>query len=163
MEELIKQIKIALDNNLYYLSLQATLSLPDICASLQSKDGKTTGQKYAEWYDNYVGSSSSFVDGKTCYKLRCSSLHEGNTQHKQLGYSRIIFIEPNEFYNFHNNIINDALNLNIKLFCTSILDAVEKWFEIIQYDDNFTNNYKKFMKRYENGLHPYISGIPVIS
>lgn len=163
MEELINQIKIALDNNLYYLSLQATLSLPDICASLQSKDGKTTGLKYAEWYDNYVESSSPYIDGKTCYKLRCSSLHQGNTQHEKLAYTRIIFIEPNEFYHCHSNIIDGALNLDIELFCTSILDAVEKWFKIIQCDDNFITNYKKFMKKYENGLHPYFVGIPVIS
>lgn len=162
MQELLNQIKTALNYKLYHLALNSSLALPDMCAALQSEDGKTNGRKYAQWYDTYVGSSSS-LDGQACYRFRCSALHQGHSQHENLGYSRILFVEPNPNFFFHNNIINDVLNIDINIFCLSIIDAVEKWLSIIQDDDNFKKNYPKFIRRYPNGIAPYIVGIPVIS
>lgn len=162
MYELLNQIKLALDNKLYYLALQSSLTIPDICASLQSTDGKTNRMKYIEWYDTHI-LEKSFIDGETCYRLRCSSLHQGHTQNEKSKYSRILFIEPNSNYIMHNNIINDALNIDILIFCNSILDAAKKWLSSVQSDETFKSNYSKFMKRYEFGLPPYIIGVPVIS
>lgn len=39
MELILKEIERALDAKLYYLALQASLTLPDICGALQSDDG----------------------------------------------------------------------------------------------------------------------------
>lgn len=39
MELILKEIERALDAKLYYLALQASLTLPDICGALQSNDG----------------------------------------------------------------------------------------------------------------------------
>lgn len=54
MRDLLQQIESGLQNNLYYLSLFATLSVPDMCAALSSPDGRTDGTKYAAWFDKYV-------------------------------------------------------------------------------------------------------------
>ena len=49
MEELLIQIELALQYNLYYLALQSTLTLPDICSALIDTKGETSGAKYASW------------------------------------------------------------------------------------------------------------------
>jgi hypothetical protein len=64
---------------------------------------------------------------------------------------------------FHDNVMNDALNIDLNIFCLSMIDAVEEWYDQIKNDPIFVENYKTFMKRYPNGLSPYIGGVPVIS
>lgn len=166
MEELLYQLKTAIDNNLYYLALYTTLTLPDICSSLASNDQKQSGKQYIEWYNKYAfGKCSSRLDGYSCYKFRCSSLHEGNTQDKRIGYSRILFVEPSATNGsiFHDNVLNDALNIDLKAFCYGMIDAVMQWLSEVQNDPNFISNYSKFMKRYPKGIPPYIVGTSIIS
>lgn len=54
MELILKEIERALDAKLYYLALQVSLTLPDICAALQSDDGRASKSKYIAWYDTYA-------------------------------------------------------------------------------------------------------------
>ena len=165
MEDLLSQIKFALNSNLYYLALYTTLTLPDICSALSSEDGQTTGKKYADWYNKYTkGKCSSNLDGFACYKFRCSSLHQGTTQDNRTGYSRVLFLEPiNKNMVLHDNVFNDALNIDLNIFCLSMIEAVEEWQYQMRDNPNFIKNYKTFMRRYPNGLSPYVVGVPVIS
>ena len=164
MEDLLKQIRFALAFNLYYLALFSSLALPDVCSALSSLNGQTSKKQYAAWFDQYAkGKCSNLLDGTECYYFRCSFLHQGNTEHKDLGYSRILFIEPNSVMLGHDNIMNDALNLDLNIFCTGMISAVEEWLNKINSDPVFLKNYAVFMKRYKDGLSPYIVGIPVIS
>lgn len=166
MEDLLLQIKTATDNNLYYLALLTTLALPDICSSLESADGKTSGAQYKDWYNKYAfGKCSTELDGHNCYKFRCSTLHDGHTQDDGLKYSRILFIEPSSTYGsvVHDNILEGALNIDLKTFCYAMIDAVHKWLLDVKDNPNFITNYSKFMKRYPTGLSPYIGGVPIIS
>jgi hypothetical protein len=166
MKELLSQVKIAIDNNLYYLALNTTLSLPDICSALSSPTGETTGKQYVDWYNKHaLGKCSSKLDGYACYKFRCSTLHQGHTQDKNLGFSRVLFIEPSPSNNLvlHDNILNDALNIDLRIFCYGMIKAVLDWLNEIQDTQLFKANYEKFMKRYPNGLEPYIVGISAIS
>jgi len=64
MEELIKQIKISLDNNLYLLGLYTCLTIPDICGAVDTKNGIANGQKYRDWYKKYVFSNYSYFPYK---------------------------------------------------------------------------------------------------
>ena len=46
-------------------------------------------------------------------------------------YSRVIFTVPNPQNNYyHNNIINDALNLDIITFCNDFVHAAEEWYRV---------------------------------
>lgn len=164
MEFLLKEIEYALNNGLYFVALQSTLTLPDICGALQSSDGVTTRDDYITWYDTYAKeSSSNAISGQDCYYFRCSCIHQGTSQNPRSSYKRIIFLIPNNSYTMHNNIINDALNIDIKIFCSNIISAVRKWEQEIKNDPNFIRNYDKLIKVYPNGLPPYIGGMPVIS
>lgn len=166
MKDFLSQIKISIDNNLYYLALYSTLSLPDICGALSSSDGQATKSRYIDWYNKYaLGKCSSTLNGLGCYKFRCSSLHQGNTQHESLPYSRVLFIEPAATNGnvLHDNNIMGALNIDLRRFCYGMLDAVNEWLSEVETDPVFQNNYSKFMKRYPTGLPPYIVGIPIIT
>ena len=59
MNDFLEQILKALDCNLYYLALQSTLSLPDICSALISPNGMTSCSQYINWYNTYAKESVS--------------------------------------------------------------------------------------------------------
>lgn len=168
MEQLFRQIRAAILNQQYYLTLYASLTVPDICASMESQDGQANGSKYIAWFDKYiapkyiVGGINS-LNGETCYYYRCSMLHQGRSQHPKMGYSRILFVEPGATTNvFHNNIMNDTLNIDVSIFCNDVLDGAEVWLKNASNTVEFKKNYPLFMQRYPTGLPPYISGVSVI-
>jgi hypothetical protein len=163
MKDIIKQIKIANENKLYYLALWTTLTLPDICAALESEDGKTKKDKYIKWVNKYLTPKyNGNLDGETCYYFRCSILHQGYTNHEKNRYSKIIFLEPNNSYKFHNNIINDVLNIDIEIFCNDVCESVEEWLEKNKNNEIVKKNLEKMIKRHPHGLTGYIEGILVI-
>ncbi len=135
MDILLKQIKDALSNKIYYLALFVSLSLPDICGALGSIDGNASGQNYINWFNKYVQDKykSSFKDnpyfltGSDCYYLRCSFLHQGSTQHNKSNYSRIVFSEPHPC-SWHSNISDNVLQLDLITFCQDIINSVKQWF-----------------------------------
>ena len=164
MQELLNQIRVGLDNNLYYLSLFASLAVPDICGALTTENGIATKEGYIKWFDiNVAQPNGYFLTGIDCYYFRCSMVHQGTTQHLSSLFQRIIFAEPGNTTNiFHNNIILNALNIDVVIFCNDIIDSAIKWFEAVQDDPNFKKNYELFVRRYADGLLPFIAGVPVI-
>lgn len=164
MEDFLQQIEKALSYNLYYIALQSTLTLPDICGALQSTDGTATKAKYIDWYNTYF-LKKTFLSADDCYYFRCSNVHQGKTTHQNSTYSRILFVEPSEKKSIvlNNNIINGALNIDVNIFCTDMIASVRNWLTLVKNDQTFQKNYSSFIKRYPNGLPPYIVGVPIIS
>ncbi len=166
MRDFLEQIRVALeDSRLYYLTLFTCLTIPDICGAMGSANGKATSEKYKEWFDKYVAHKySSFLTSEDCYRFRCSLLHQGRSQHSMSSYSRILFVEPSTTTNvYHRNVLNNALNLDVRIFCKDILAGAEDWLQDYEETELYRKNYGKFMKRYPEGLAPYIVGVPVIS
>ncbi|UBK36159.1 hypothetical protein [Clostridium perfringens] len=168
MEDFLKEIELALKHKLYFIALSSTLTLPDICGALGSENNKASGEKYKEWYDKYAfNKCSTRLDGHSCYKFRCSLLHQGSTidssYKNKSNFSRILFLEPYGNNFFHDNVINGALNLDINQFCLGMINAVKNWNDEVKDSDVFKKNYPNMIKRYQNGLSPFISGITVIS
>jgi len=173
MRDLLEQIDKALEANLYYVALFVSLAIPDICGAIGSPDGKATKPKYVNWFDKYVGprySSTiigrpiSFLTGEDCYYFRCSLLHQGSSQHTKSSYSRILFVEPSATTNvFHCNILNDALNIDVRVFCRDIISGALIWLKDCEGTELYQKNYDMFMRRYPKGLSPYMVGVPVIS
>lgn len=57
MEHILNEIERALDAGLYIVALQSTLTLPGICAALESDNGFNDNNDkatYIEWYDKNV-------------------------------------------------------------------------------------------------------------
>lgn len=162
MNELLEQIENSINSGNYLLGLYVSLSLPDICGALESDDGRASGKKYKAWFDKWVSPKyEGRLNGEQCYSYRCGVIHQGRSAHEKLGYSRIIFLEPSLNRTFHNNVLNDAYNIDLKIFCTDIVSSVREWLESIKEDENYIENNKHLMKRHEDGIAPYIGGIPV--
>lgn len=163
MELMLKDIEQALNAELYFIALQSSLTLPDICASLVSTDDKNKRQKYVKWYDDNVQKlHPTYLDGEECWKYRCSCVHEGGSKTKN--YSRVIFLAPGQSQiRMHNNIIGDAINIDLKTFCLDMIDAVRVWEASAKETDIFKKNYPRLMRVYPEGFPPYIVGIPVIT
>lgn len=163
MEDFLHQIEKALEFNLYYLALQSTLTLPDICGALESQDGQATKNKYIDWYNNYFN-EPGFLSAEDCYYFRCANVHQARTTHENLEYSRILFLEPQTTsVTMHNCVLNKGLCIDINIFCNNMIASVRNWLTLVQNNTNFQNNYPNIIKRYPDGLSPYIKGAPVIS
>lgn len=166
MEELLNQIKKALDNKLYLVALQSTLTLPDICAGLSIEDNETHRSDYIKWYEENIVNKQNLT-GEDCYYFRCAMLHEGKMQHKDIKLSRIIFLVPNSNCTFIGNIFDingeKALNIDLPTFCNEMLECVLNWWQKNKEIDIVKKNYEKIVKYYPNGLSPFIGGISIIA
>ncbi len=93
VQEIIKEIEKALDNEMYLSALALTLTLPDICGKAEYPSEDSPSKRYKEWFNKYIGEyikppdafdyTDLFSCGDVIYKLRCSVLHEGNPNLKQ--------------------------------------------------------------------------------
>lgn len=102
------------------------------------------------------------MSGEDCYLLRCSMLHQGTTQHPTGNFSRFLCTEPGGG-TMHNNIMNDALNLDVALFVNDIVEAALAWIATAERTPNYQSNFPRFIQRHPRGLAPFIIGVPVIS
>ena len=167
MEELLNQIKKALECKLYLVALQSTLTIPDICAKLTIKKGNTHKPNYIKCYEENIKNKQKLT-GEECYAFRCAMLHEGRMQHKEMEHSRIIFLLPNNNYLFSGNLFGNingqnAINIDLPLFCNEMIDCALKWWKMNKNNEIVKKNYEKIVKYHENGLAPFIEGSPVIA
>ena len=164
MQEYFNQVRHASRENLYYVALSGALMIPDMCSGMETLDGKTSGLLYKAWINKYVTPKISNLSGKDCWGFRCSLLHQGSMGPHQGIYNRVLFVEPGSSNSvFHNNVINDALNIDVSIFIETMVSAAEDWLALNEETPNYINNSKKYMRRYPCGLSPYISGVPVIA
>lgn len=170
MDELIRELKIALDNELYVTSINTALIIPDICSALQSSNGQTTGKKYANWFNEYVREEyTNTLYGSDVYKLRCASLHQGKFNYGYDNFDRILF-QPTINGVIHNvisenngGVTEKALILNIETFINDIIEGYSNWLLKMRVNPFYEINLKQSFKYNPNGLRPHINGIPVIA
>ncbi len=165
MENLIYELETALDNGAYIISLNIALTVPDICAALQSESGKTTGKKYSNWFNKYVAHQyNDFINGEDIYKIRCAALHQGKLNNdNNPKFRKIIFQIPTPNGNiFHNNILGDSINLNIEIFIRDIIKGFEQWRKEHEGNPIVDKNQKESINFYPNGLKGYMIGMPLM-
>ena len=164
MQVIISEIERALSSELYYAAMMMTLNLPDICAALESPDGKTSRLKYETWYSTWVAGLYQTLTADDCYNMRCGVLHQGRLGHPQMQYARVLFTLPNaQQFLLHNNIVKDALNIDLVTFCGDIMRCVSQWYESKQNDPNVVANMPQLVQYRANGLAPYMVGMPPIT
>ena len=171
MDEFLQQLLIAAEAGMYYLAILGALTVPDICAGLESEDGLTNGERYRSWFDQWVAPkyavgperTPSFT-GEDAWRFRCSMLHHGTTQHPASRYVRVLFVPSGPNGNvFHNNVLNDALNLDIPTFCNDVVQSALSWRSVVDASGTYRRNLDKFVRVHPTGVPPYIVGSPVIS
>lgn len=71
MRDLIHQVRAANESALYYVALISSLTLPDICAALETNDGHAHGASYVAWFDKHVAPRyKGNLNGRACYYFR---------------------------------------------------------------------------------------------
>lgn len=164
MDELLKQIQLGMDNNLYMLSLFCSLTIPDICGAVESKNGESNSAKYQQWYDTYVFPYYQTLTSKECYDFRCRMLHQGQTiPKKQNYYSKIAFAEPKKGISI--DVRQSSINgnpgpkcIDLTQFVDAILKGAERWLNLKKGTEPFEKNFKKCVQRYPKGLPYMVSG-----
>jgi hypothetical protein len=164
MEAITREIERALDAELYYLAVAVSLSLPDVCAGLQSQSGQTGPSKYRKWYDEWLAPQYPSLTAHDAYGLRCGVLHQGRMGNpKMQQFSRVIFAVDPSAGIFHRNVIKDALQLDATVFCRDVLNAVSRWYAAKKNDPNVQANLPRLVQLREKGISPYLVGIRVIA
>lgn len=177
MEHILNEIERALDAGLYIVALQSTLTLPGICAALESKKGNTDGHDgdaYEIWYNQNVRPQVQwFFSGADCYRYRCSLIHQASA-HIRSGkpkkeYARFMSIYPCNgvtidnchFVGFDKGI-KEGFIIDIPNFCRTMIQCVRLWEQKAKDKKYYKRNYKKLLQIHREGIPPYIKGIAVI-
>ena len=152
MLKIIESVISSLEKRNYYAALFVSLTLPDICSALEN--GKTSGSKYASWFNTHLSQYNGYLSGNDCYALRCALLHQGKDditdQKMQEVLEHYVFLTSGAHCNLIKDCIIDDekvsfLQLNVQKFCEDICKAVEKWL------DSVANN-KKIRERLEHTI-----------
>ena len=174
MEHLLLEIEKALQNEEYFIALFCTLTLPDICAALENKDGKTTKTLYKAWYEKNMIDPKS-LNAEQCYSFRCKMLHQGLSSYKsdrgkkrssEPLEERVIFVYPNDRLTVDNCRFmmgdKEAIAVDLKKFCNNMISSVRIWEKSMHNNLIFIKNYKNLITIHPEGISPYIVGFPII-
>ena len=55
VQKIVDDIRVALNNNLYFVALSTALTLPDICGKVEYPDENSSRKRYIDWYDKEIG------------------------------------------------------------------------------------------------------------
>lgn len=156
MERFLASVEKALADKNWYSALYMSLTLPDVCSSLEADNGKTDGKKFAVWFDTYLkpvntmtvmGVTHVFMAGDDCYVLRCSMLHQGLTD---VGHQKAKGVLDKFYFTIlpqHRIQVNAVLHLNVKTFCEEMVAAVRHWVS------DFHNNHPDKVERMSQLIH----------
>ncbi len=148
----------------YYLALLGSFQIPEICSSLQSVEGTTSKQRYKDWSEEWFLSRYNLITSTDLYSMRCGVVHQGKFGHENMQYERVLFTLPTvQRIVLHNNVINDALNLDASIFCNDMVDASLRWWTERKHDFNVQANLSRLISIYPDGMPPYIVGVALIS
>lgn len=156
MNNFIQSLNHSLATENWYAAITLALTLPDICASIDRPGQKISRERYAEWFDKYVGDryimnvndrKHIFMNGDDLYSLRCAVLHQG--------ISKIDTPKENnrvkgKFIFHHSKVVtmhklchpeSRSILIEIKIFCEDIIFGVSKWnSEVIADKDDRRKN-----------------------
>src|SRR6266851_3854531 len=131
---LTDEIKNCLSHELWYAALVLALTLPDVCAVLESANGQTSDDRYKAWFDTWLKGKYLDVSADDIYSLRCGVAHQGTFHYRGKQYRRIFFTLRPDGKLFHELVLNDALDLDLDMFCNGVIRRVEEWFALKQTD-----------------------------
>ena len=144
MEGFFDGLEQAVREQNWHAALAMSLTLPDVCVAAAATNGKTTGKRYVQWFDQHLRPTYTysgdpvrgplvFLTGDDCYALRCALLHEGSTditgQSARKVLDRFSFCTPGRRNNvWHCNKIGNVLILMVDRFATDVLAAARSWW-----------------------------------
>lgn len=150
MEYLISDIEKALDNGLYFIALQSTLTLPDICASLEDKTYSSLRERYETWFNTNVH-TNEYIDGLQAWNFRCKMSHQGISAYSNdVKNKRIVFAYPDD-----GNIVSrttmtcgdiEIIGIDLIQFCKDIILSVRQWQVQAKETQYYQEHYNELIK-----------------
>jgi hypothetical protein len=144
MKRFRDSIERSLMSENWYGALSMALMLPDICGGIETPE-KGSKARYIDWFNRYLLNLYTapvgielrmhvFLHGEDCYALRCSYLHEGGAvivaQKARKALDAFHFVAPPPNGNqVHMNQRDNALQLQVDIFCREVCAAVAEWVE----------------------------------
>ena len=143
---LLEEINKAASQGLFFLAVSMTVALPDICASLASPNGQTTGPKYKQWCLDNLGSDFSHLTPDDIWSLRCGVLHNGSFGDVSKRIARVILKLPGNVTHINALVAGDGYVYSVVEFCKNFTDAVDRWFQKNINDPNIKTNLPNLMQ-----------------
>lgn len=114
----------------YWALLHVLVSLPDICAGLESESGWATAAKYVAWCECYCPLDGLTAEGYR--EIRDKVLHEGRTLTESGRLYR--FTRPEASGDrFHRRLAADGVMVvDVDELATEVAASVRKWFADLQ-------------------------------
>ena len=138
INELIKEISTALQNDCWFIALNTALTLPDICGKAEYSDTCGQKQRYTKWLNKYGRLHiDNFIRANDIYNLRCCMLHQGTPSTKQSGKNIEEFeliVNSNEQSNITMEAIYSTsdkyvLSVNVLHICRLLCSAAKSYYE----------------------------------
>jgi hypothetical protein len=164
VEALLQEIEKAIEADLNYLALLLTLTLPDICAALESADARSTKILYKKWYKQNIFAVIGGMSPDEAYELRCTVVHQSTgLASSARTYSRVVFTMRKGQYRIDSMVLQDALTFDLELFCRRWIKATRDWVDSTRTDPIVLANLPNLLQVRPFGLAPYVVGMPIIA
>ena len=140
LRPVLDSVRAAVAAENWLAALALTLTLPDICASIEDPD-----QKYrcSKWWDNnfrasyrYGEGEKDYVTGAEVFLLRCAYLHEGSdlsdakqVERYEATIDKFNFVRSDAYS--HLKIDGSRVLLDTSIFCEDMCLRVEKWEQTV--------------------------------
>ena len=121
------------DGGAYWSLLHVTVCPPDICAALESVNGRTTGKRYIAWCESYL--PDKMLTGEERYAMRCKVLQEGRAHvgEPDRRYSGFAFTQPAAQGQVdHRRVEQTTLVLDVGKLSAEYENGVQKWFRVVE-------------------------------
>ena len=117
-------------NDCHWALLHVLVSLPDICAALESENGWATETKYVDWCHRYC--SSGVVTPEDYRDIRNLVLHQGRTRTTAGRYYK--FTKPTEGGNRAHRVVygSDVVVLDVSELAKEMVGSIRTWFADLQ-------------------------------
>ena len=168
LENYIYAVRKALEEKNWYAALFISLSLPDICGSIQYPN-KRSGERYREWFEKYLANTykSKFTSSE-CWLLRCSCFHQGRDDNERTTNDGIVFLAPKEGAYFHLHRIRlqkewtrESIVLQVDVFCEHLCQGVETWLKETKGIDDINKKLKMLLRIEEIKIQDNNVTIPI--
>jgi hypothetical protein len=158
----------------YYASIALSLSIPDICSSLETRPDdelrRKVEKRYKAWCETYLQHRFSTFTAKDCWALRGGVLHNGKLHgHTQLGYERVLFMPPHagvchEMVAKNNRAGPEhTLTLDLGRFLHHMVEAAKDWHAAKGNDPIVQENIGGLVRTRPEGYPGSVAGLPVIA
>ena len=154
---LVKEIESSLNNKLFFVALNAALTLPDICGKAEYPN-TSVGKRYRDWINTFLSNnlyseqqrndSYPFLNGDIIYQLRCSLSHQGtpNIDKKETDIDRFVLTIENDddSWLFHSELSSyskkdRSYQISIRYLCYVICKYALAYYNSNKNKFNFIN------------------------